>query len=148
MFSKHFFLLNSVAIILGAVSLLAVIGFVANNRVLLTLGQATGFSPMPLPFREFETGDENISGAFTGSLFKDKHELTLSSDDIVKDFSLHTRPHRAAIPFYTLANYFSAIPNQIKVSGFRYICKHYDGDTMIAHISYTAHTYDFKVICK
>lgn len=145
---KNTFLLNCIALAIGIFSLVTAGGFITKKSGVFTLGQAYGFSPMPLPFREFETGDENMNGIFTGSLFKDGYGTSMSSDDIVEDFLLHERPHRATIPYYMLANYFSVIPYKIKYSGFRYICRQYGGESMLAHIAYTAHSYDFKVLCK
>ena len=139
--------LNYLACVVCLFAFTTIVGFVSGNQLLFGIGQSFGFSPMPLPFREFDSGDENISGHFSGTLFKDGYGMSMSSDDIVTDFSLHSRPHRAAIPFYTLANYFSVIPDAIKRSGFRYICNKYNGEKMVAHIQYATHTYHYNVPC-
>lgn len=142
------FILNILASVIFLLALTNVIGFVFNMQTLAVFGHAVGFSPMPLPFRELEQGSENMNVVFTATIKKDTHSKMYKGEELLDAFFLHGRPHRAAIPFFTLSNYFVTVPESLKKSGFVYMCRKLDGDEMIARIEYAVHKYTYRVICK
>lgn len=142
------FILNILACVIFLLALTNVIGFVFNTQRLAAFGHAVGFSPMPLPFRELEDGSENMNVVFTATMKKDNYIKIYTEEDLLDFFSLHGRPHRAAIPFFTLSNYFVTAPESLKRSGFTYMCSKLGGDEMIAHIGYEFNNYVYRVICK
>lgn len=139
---------NSVSIIIGIFALATFAGFSFHNAKLMTLGQSLGFAPMPLPFREMEAGAENFDVRFTVQVISSGLNTTFSRSDVARFLSIKNRPHRAAIPYYTIISYFPVIPNILKYPAFSYVCTKMKGDKAIFTISYTGETYNYSVICK
>lgn len=140
--------LNILACVICVIASLSFFGFVLGNNHLSALGYSLGFSPMPRPFRELEKGSENMNVQFLVILKKDGINKNYSKEELLEFFSLHNKPHRAAIPFFTLSNYFIIVPDNIRRAGFEYICTSLGGDEMIAHIDYATRKYVYKVVCK
>ena len=140
--------LNVLACLVFFLALTNVSGFLVGKQSLSTFGHSIGFSPMPLPFRELEPGSENMNVVFSITLNQGGTIKTYSGNDLLDILSLHKRPHRTAIPFFTLSNYFVVLPNDVKRKGFEYICKKMGGGKMTAYINYEIHKYTYTVTCK
>lgn len=140
--------LNAISIVIGALALSACIGFSFQNQALRIIGQASGFSPMPLPFRELVPGAEIISMDFSLTLKRDGQERSMTDDEVVEYFALKGRPHRAAIPFYTIAAYFAVVPHPIKEKAFQYVCRNLGADELTAHALYAQQKYHYHIVCR
>ncbi len=142
------YLLNLLACFVGLISIITCFSFIFQNRTLFTAGQSTGFSPMPLPFRELVEGSDNINVLFSIVATRGKFEREYSQNELVELLLLHKRPHRAAIPFYAVSNYFPVIPSSIKKGVYLNVCNKMNVDTILVHLKYEKRKYDYTVICK
>jgi hypothetical protein len=102
---------------------------------------------MPLPFRELVPGSENINMTFSIVLQKGLEYRQYSAENVASIFSLHGRPHRAAIPFFTLSNYFIVVPTAIQKTAFTYMCKKMNGDRLSVYAAYAKQTYTYTAPC-
>lgn len=135
------------SIIIGIIALSTCVGFTLKSQTLYVIGQASGFAPMPLPFRELAEGAENIDVDFYLTVKNGDETYDLSQDQILNMLDLHSRPHRAVIPFYTIAAYFAAIPHAIKYQAFVYVCQKLKAEELTAHALYAGQKNHFHVVC-
>lgn len=139
--------LNVLSIVIGIIALSTCIGFSFKHQALYVVGQASGFSPMPLPFRELASGAENINVDFYLTVQDATGTNDISQEQVIEMFDLHSRPHRAVIPFYTIAAYFAAVPYPIKYQAFMYVCKKLNAEELTAHALYAGQKNHFHVVC-
>lgn len=139
--------LNMLSIIIGIIALSTCVGFTLKSQTLYVIGQASGFSPMPLPFRELADGAENMNVDFYLTVKDSTGVYELSQGQFIEMFDLHSSPHRAVVPFYTIAAYFAAVPYQIKHQAFMYVCKKLNAEELTAHALYAGQKNHFHVVC-
>lgn len=140
-------ILNMLSIVVGIIALSTCIGFSFKHQAFYVIGQASGFAPMPLPFRELVSGAENINVDFYLTVKDATGTNDIPQEQVIEMFDLHSRPHRAVIPFYTIAAYFAAVPYQIKHQAFMYVCKKLNAEELTAHALYAGQKNHFHVVC-
>ena len=127
---------NIVVLVLGVLACSTAYGLFAKNTTAFRFGYATGFAPMPKPFRDMGDGIETMTNPQQTFLVKDG--AVFSQIDLESVIDIHNPPHRMVVPYFTVVNYGISISKIMRRSVLQYICDtHFKGKEIDYTVRYS-----------
>lgn len=138
--------LNITALITLALSFTTFVGFVSGNTIIYRQGQALGFAPLPIPFRQMSSGAETFSFKSNITIY----DINGSASQIQESLSseLLKRPHRAFIPFASSIYLMPVVPRSAYLSAHYYLCNYLNAYEIEVNVTYKNQKYSNEISCK
>jgi hypothetical protein len=139
--------INLIALLLGVIASLTTLGFIIDKPYMSKFGRATGFAPLPLPFRNMGEGRESMKFSYA---FYEKKNQGDSWHEVESAFAHVTeRPHRMGIPFEAVIGFRAEVPVSFIKSVLLYECKFHNAEELLSVVSFEqGEPLAVKVVCK